>query len=84
MKVSVTVKPNSKVEEVVSSLDGLIVRVKEPPKEGKANRAVIALLAGFYNVPRSNISIVSGQGARKKAAPAARRTASKPLRRSGD
>ena len=66
MKVSVTVKPNSKVEEVVSSLDGLIVRVKEPPKEGKANRAVIALLAGFYNVPRSNISIVSGQGAKKK------------------
>ena len=66
MKVSVTVKPNSKTEEVVSSMDGLIVRVKEPPKEGKANRAVIALLAGFYNVPRSNISIVSGQGTRKK------------------
>jgi uncharacterized protein len=66
MKVSVTVKPNSKVEEVTSSFDGLIVKVKEPPKEGKANRAVIALLAGFYNVPRSSISIVSGQGARKK------------------
>jgi uncharacterized protein (TIGR00251 family) len=66
MKVSVMVKPNSKVEEVVSSMDGLIVRVKEPPKEGKANRAVVTLLAGFYNVPRSSISIVSGQGARKK------------------
>ena len=66
MKVSVTVKPNSKTEEVVSSMDGLIVRVKEPPKEGKANKAVITLLAAFYNVPRSNISIVSGSGARKK------------------
>jgi uncharacterized protein (TIGR00251 family) len=66
MKVSVTVKPNSKVEEVVSSLDGLIVRVKEPPKEGKANKAIINLIAGFYNVPRSSVSIVSGSGARKK------------------
>lgn len=66
MKVSVTVKPNSKVEDVASSLDGLIVRVKEPPKEGKANKAVIALLAGFYNVPRSNVNIISGQGGRKK------------------
>ena len=66
MKVSVTVKPNSKVEEVVSNIDGLIVRVKEPPKEGKANRAAIALLAGFYNVPRSSVSIISGLGARKK------------------
>ncbi len=66
MKISVTVKPNSKVEEVVSGFDGLIVRVKEPPKEGKANKAVIALLAGFYNVPRSNVNILSGQGGRKK------------------
>jgi uncharacterized protein (TIGR00251 family) len=66
VKISVTVKPNSKVEEVVSGFDGLIVRVKEPPKEGKANKAVIALLAGFYNVPRSNVNILSGQGGRKK------------------
>lgn len=66
MKIAVTVKPNSKVEEVVSGMDGLIVRVKEPPKEGKANKALIALLAGFYDVPRSSVSIVSGLGARKK------------------
>jgi uncharacterized protein (TIGR00251 family) len=66
VKISVTVKPNSKVDDVVSSFDGLVVRVKEPPKEGKANKAVIMLLAGFYNVPRSNVNIVSGQGGRKK------------------
>ena len=66
MKISVIVKPNSKIEEVVSSFDGLVVRVKEPPKEGKANKAVITLLAGFYNVPKSDVSIISGQGGRKK------------------
>jgi uncharacterized protein (TIGR00251 family) len=66
MKISVMVKPNSKVEEVVSGFDGLIVRVKEPPVEGKANRAMIALLAGFYHVPRSDVNIIGGQGGRKK------------------
>ena len=66
MKISVTVKPNSKVEEVVSGFDGLIVRVKEPPVEGKANKAVIALLAAYYDVSKSNVNILSGQGGRKK------------------
>jgi len=41
VKIQVRVKPNSKSEEVNQDGDSLVVRVKAPPREGKANQAVI-------------------------------------------
>ncbi len=66
MKVQVKVKPNSKTEELVQEGDSFIARVKEPPKEGKANQAVIKLLAQHFNVPQSQVSILSGFKSRNK------------------
>jgi len=66
VKVQVTVKPNSKTEELVQEGDSFIARVKEPPKEGKANQAVITLLAQHFNVPRSQVRITSGFKSRNK------------------
>jgi uncharacterized protein (TIGR00251 family) len=60
MKIQVKVKPNSKAEEVSQEGDSFIVRVKEPPKEGRANRAVTKLLAEQFGVPRSQVRILSG------------------------
>jgi len=51
MKIQVKVKPNSKTEELSREGDSFIVRVKEPPKEGKANQAVIKLLADIKPSP---------------------------------
>ncbi|MDH4067389.1 MAG: DUF167 domain-containing protein [Dehalococcoidia bacterium] len=66
MKIRVKVKPNSRTEEVSQESDGFTVRVKEPPKEGKANQAVIKLLAEHFGVPRSQVRILSGFKSKNK------------------
>jgi uncharacterized protein (TIGR00251 family) len=66
MKIQVKVKPNSKTDEVSQERDNFIVKVKEPPKEGKANQAVIKLLAEHFGVPRSQVRILSGFKSRNK------------------
>ncbi|MEX0628682.1 MAG: DUF167 family protein, partial [Cucumibacter sp.] len=42
----------------------LRVKVAAPPDKGRANKAVIALLAKALNVPKSSIRIASGAAAR--------------------
>ena len=66
MKIQVKVKPNSRTEEVNREGDSYIVRVKEPPREGKANLAVVKLLAKHFSVPKSHVRIVSGLTSRAK------------------
>jgi uncharacterized protein (TIGR00251 family) len=46
--------------------DALKIRLRAPPVEGKANKALVNLLADLLDVPRSNIVIVSGSGSRSK------------------
>lgn len=60
MKIQVKVKPNSKVGEVSREGDSFVVKVKEPPREGRANRAVIKLLAEHFGVPQSQVRIIGG------------------------
>jgi len=66
MKIQVKVKPSSRTDEVSREGDSFIVKVKEPPKEGKANQAVIKLLAGHFGVPQSQVRILSGLKSRNK------------------
>ena len=68
MKVQVRVKPRSRTEDVTREMDGgiYVVRVKEPPVEGKANRAALKLLARHLGVPESRLRIASGHGSRNK------------------
>ena len=46
--------------------DAWKVRVAQPPEDGRANEAVVALLAEALELPRSAISIVSGHSGRDK------------------
>jgi len=66
MKIQVKVKPNSKIEELSQEGDSFIVKVNEPPKEGKANQAVIKLLAVHFGVPQSQVRILSGLRSKDK------------------
>jgi uncharacterized protein (TIGR00251 family) len=66
LKIRVRVYANSKIEEVIKEGDMFLVRVKEPAKEGKANRAVIKLLADYFGVPQRQVVISSGYGSRNK------------------
>jgi uncharacterized protein (TIGR00251 family) len=44
----------------------LLVRVTAPPVDGAANSAVIEVLAGAFDVPRTAIEIVKGSHGRNK------------------
>ena len=66
MKIQVKVKPNSKTEGLSHEGDSFIVKVKEPPKEGRANQAVIKLLAQHFGVPQSQVRILSGFRSKNK------------------
>ena len=66
MKIRVNVVSNSKDEEVTKEDDGFLVKVKEPPKEGKANKAVIKLLAEYFGVSQGSIRIARGFRSRTK------------------
>jgi uncharacterized protein len=59
--IRVKVKPNSKKQEIQVGEDGiLIVRLKSPPVDGKANAELISLLADYFEVSKSQITIKSG------------------------
>jgi uncharacterized protein len=42
--------------------DSLKVKVKAPPEKGRANEAVVALLAERLGIDTSSIAVVSGHG----------------------
>ncbi len=44
----------------------LKLRVTEPPEGGKANAALIKLLAKAWKLPKSDLSLVAGQTDRRK------------------
>ena len=66
-RVTVRVTPRAGRSEV-TGWDGdiLHVRVTVLPEDGKANAAVIALLARRLSVPKSTLSIVGGASSRTK------------------
>lgn len=66
--IDVRVKPGSKKGPLVQpSLTGdLLVYVREPAVDGKANRAVTQLLAEYFEVPKSSVQIISGLTSRTK------------------
>ena len=61
MEIFVKVKPKAK-EEKVKKIDEahFEVWVKEPPVKGKANKAVVKVLADYFNTSLSRINIISG------------------------
>jgi len=57
------------IGDIVVLADGreaVRVHVRAIPSEGEANRALIALLAKTFRVPKSGIEIVAGESARLK------------------
>jgi uncharacterized protein (TIGR00251 family) len=46
--------------------DAWKVRVAEPPEDGRANEAVLRLLAETLDVPRASVVLVSGHSSRDK------------------
>jgi uncharacterized protein (TIGR00251 family) len=63
----IRVQPRAKRDEVVGERDGaIVIRLKAPPVDGKANAALTAFIAKAAGVPRSRVEIVKGATAREK------------------
>ncbi|MEK7453231.1 MAG: DUF167 domain-containing protein [Patescibacteria group bacterium] len=67
MKILIKVYPNSKENKVLQNEDDSFnIRVKAQAKEGKANKAVITLLAEYFKISKSSITIKIGHSTRNK------------------
>jgi len=66
--ISVRVKPGSRKGPLVETDDDgtLVVYVREQAMDGKANTAVIRVLAEHFGVPKSRVELTSGAAARIK------------------
>lgn len=72
MRLIVRVNPNSHKDEVIFEekdlFGNLIMRIKttKPAENGKANKAVIEILAKYFQVSKSDIEVISGHSSRTK------------------
>ena len=63
----VRVQPRAKKNAIVGEIgEALKLALTAPPVEGRANEACIAFFAELLNVPRSSVTIASGQSSRNK------------------
>ena len=67
MKIFVEAKPDARNNHV-AKIDEyhFKVQVADPPVQGRANRAIIALLSEYFNVSKSQIKLLSGFSSKKK------------------
>jgi len=68
MKIKITIKPNSTKGPLIIPLEdnSLIVYVREIAAENKANNALIKIIADYYKVPKTSVSILKGHKSHTK------------------
>jgi uncharacterized protein (TIGR00251 family) len=72
VRLAIRVTPRSRktmLGDIVADAHGrpaLAIRLAAPPVDGAANKALIAFLAGELGVPRSSLTILSGDSGRWK------------------
>ena len=65
--LKVRVQPKASRNQVDGYADGTVrLRVTAPPEGGKANLAVVELLAETLGIPKSRIKVVRGHASRQK------------------
>jgi hypothetical protein len=63
----ILVQPKAGKDEIVGPHgDELKVRIKAPPVDGAANQGLIKFLSKIFKVPKSHITILSGEASRHK------------------
>lgn len=67
MRIYVTAKPAAR-EESIEKIDEnhFIVAVREPPIQGRANRAIIEALADYFKISSGRVRIITGMTSRQK------------------
>jgi uncharacterized protein len=85
-ELRVRLTPRAHRDAIDGVRDGLLLaRVRAPPVDGRANAALVKLVAKALGVPRSRVEVVRGHGAREKVVRVEGLEAEAALRRlSGD
>ena len=66
-RLTVRVTPRAGRDQVSGYDNGAVmVKLKAPPVDGAANRALVAFLAEQLSLPKARVSILRGQSARTK------------------
>jgi uncharacterized protein (TIGR00251 family) len=64
---SVKVHPRARKNAITGAVgDALKLALTAPPVEGKANQAVIEFFSDLFQIPRSSVTIASGETSRNK------------------
>jgi uncharacterized protein (TIGR00251 family) len=67
MTLTLHIQPGAKKSEVAGLYgDALKIRLAAPPVDGRANEALIAFLAQRLGLPKSALTLKSGQSSRRK------------------
>lgn len=64
--ISVKVLPRAKRNEIIRSESGLKAYLTTPPEDGKANKALIKMLAAHLDLKKTQLTIVKGLRSRNK------------------
>lgn len=66
-RIAIKITPNAKKEEIIKEGENHFkIKVRALAMEGKANEAMIKLLAEYFDVPKSRIRIDKGALSRNK------------------
>ncbi len=64
---AVKVQPRARKNRISGTVgEALKLALTAPPVEGKANEAVVEFFADFFDIPRSSVTIASGETSRSK------------------
>jgi len=64
---AVKVHPRARKNAITGTVgDALKLALTAPPVDGKANQAVIEFFADLFQIPRSSVTIASGETSRNK------------------
>ncbi|OGE83840.1 MAG: hypothetical protein A3B95_02760 [Candidatus Doudnabacteria bacterium RIFCSPHIGHO2_02_FULL_43_13b] len=67
MRIYVKVIPRASKNEITKVSEGEYkVKLMAPPIDGKANSMLISILAEYFDVPKSNLTIIGGKSTRVK------------------
>jgi len=64
--IKIKVVTKAKEKSVTEFSGGLKARITAPPVDGKANKALIRLIAEYYGVKNARVSIVKGVSSKDK------------------
>ena len=67
MKLFIKVIPGTSRDQIIKiNESNLKIKTTKPPEDGKANEAVIEILANYFKVRKNQIKIISGITSQKR------------------